>query len=73
MTSLLPTPDKEVNHYSSVFYEDVASALSLVRESTASLTARLAFEFMVLTVAWPREVLLETRTETPCREEECGQ
>ena len=58
VTTALPTPEKKVKQYTTVDYREVASVLSAVRESKASLTARLAFEFMILTAARSGEARL---------------
>ena len=58
LTAVLPTSEKKVKRQTTVDYREVASVLSSVRQSKASLTTRLAFEFMVLTAARTGEVRL---------------
>ena len=58
VTAFLPKPAKELKHHSAVDYRDVASVISSVRGSNARPTVRLAFEFMVLTVARSGEARL---------------
>ena len=57
-TAVLPASEKKVKHHTTVDYREVASVLSSVQESKASLTARLAFDIMVLTVDRAGEVRL---------------
>ena len=52
----LPRQSRRPEHQSSIPYTEVAEAINAIRASTASLSARLALEFMVLTAARSGEV-----------------
>ena len=56
LLTALPTVRQEEGHFPALPYELVPWALGLVRESTANLLTKLAFEFLVLTAARSGEV-----------------
>ena len=56
LLTALPTVRKEDGHFPALPYERVPWAVGLVRESTANLLTKLAFEFLVLTAARSGEV-----------------
>ena len=53
---VLPAFKREENHHPALPYDQVGWAIAQVRESTANLLTKLAFEFLVLTAARPGEV-----------------
>ena len=56
LLTALPTVRQEEGHFPALPYERVPWAVGLVRESTATLLTKLAFEFLVLTAARSGEV-----------------
>ena len=65
--SALPQVSELENHHKALHYSEVPAALATVRESTADLITRLAFEFLVLTAARSGEVRLSTWSEIKLR------
>ena len=51
LLKVLPAARRLKQHHPSLPYEQVPAALDLVRQSSASLRTKLAFEFLVLTAA----------------------
>ena len=56
LLTALPSLRREEKHFLALPYEQVGWAVALVRESSANLLTKLAFEFMVLTAARSGEV-----------------
>ena len=56
LNAVLPRRARLKAHHRALPYADVAEAMKAVRESTADTAIRLAFEFLVLTVARAGEV-----------------
>ena len=56
LLNVLPSFQREENHFPALPYEQVGWAVGLVRESNANLLTKLAFEFLVLTAARSGEV-----------------
>ena len=56
LLTALPSFRREEAHFPALPYEQVGWAVGLVRESTANLLTKLAFEFLVLTAARSGEV-----------------
>ena len=56
LLTALPSFRREEAHFPALPYERVGRAVGLVRESTANLLTKLAFEFLVLTAARSGEV-----------------
>ena len=56
--SVLPRRNGEKKHHEAMAYQDVGAFLVRVRQGATQLAARLAFEFMVLTVTRTSEVRL---------------
>ena len=56
LNAVLPRRARVKAHHRALPYVNVAEAMNAVRDSTADTATRLAFEFLVLTVAWAGEV-----------------
>ena len=56
MLTALPPVRREERHHPALPYQHVGWAIGLVRESTANLLTKLAFEFLVLTAVRSGEV-----------------
>ena len=56
LNAVLPRRARVKAHHRALPYVNVAAAMNAVRDSTADTATRLAFEFLVLTVAWAGEV-----------------
>ena len=63
ITKVLPKLPRTKQHHPALHYRDVPQALETVRRSTADTITKLAFEFLVLTVARSGEVRLATWDE----------
>ena len=59
----LPRHNGQKNHFAALPYADVPTFLAELRESASSVAAKLAFEFLILTVARTSEVLLAQWSE----------
>ena len=63
ITKVLPRQPRVKAHHTALPYEEVSTALEQVRQSTAGVSTKLAFEFLVLNAARSGEVRLATWPE----------